>query len=58
MKAAILKRLREPSTYAGLAALVAALGVPFAPEAAQTIVAVGGAVAALLAIWLPEKPKA
>lgn len=58
MKAAILKRLREPSTYAGVAALVAGLGFQFAPEASQTIIAVGGAVAALLAIWLPEKPKA
>ncbi|WP_200844369.1 hypothetical protein [Rhizobium sp. 18065] len=55
MKDAILKRLREPSTYAGLAALVGSLGFAFAPEAGQSILAVGTAVAALLAIWLPEK---
>ena len=55
MKAVIVKRLREPSTYAGVAALIGALGVPLAPEAAQTVVAVGSAVTALLAIWLPEK---
>ena len=55
MKDAILKRLREPSTYAGIAAFVSALGFQFATEAGQTIIAVGGSVAALLAIWLPEK---
>lgn len=57
MKDMIVKRLREPSTYAGIAAFVGALGFQFAPEVAQSTLAVGTAVAALLAIWLPEKPK-
>ena len=56
MKAiAILKRLREPSTWAGIAALGLIFGLP-----AGTIEAVGqiiGGVAALGAIVLPEAPK-
>ena len=51
-------RLREPSTYAGLAGLVA--GAAFIPNAAawaDLILAVGGVVAAALAIILPEGKK-
>ena len=52
----IISRLREPSTYAGLAGLIAGLAfIPHAADIAQTITAVGTAVAGLLAIWLPEK---
>lgn len=54
LKTAILKRLREPSTYAGLAAVVSGLGFALAPEIGQTIPVIGAAVAGLLAIWLPE----
>jgi hypothetical protein len=55
MKALILSRLREPSTWAGLAAIVGS--VPFLPAAEnlqQTVLIVGSAVAGLLAVWLPE----
>lgn len=51
---AVLKRLREPSTYAGLAAVVGGLGFALADELAQTILVTGSAIAGLLAIWLPE----
>ena len=50
----ILRRLREPSTWAGLAALAAIFGVPVppgVPEAVGTLVAAGAAVAGVL---LPE----
>lgn len=54
LKTAILSRLRQPSTYAGVAAIVAGLGISHATEISQTVIAVGAAVAGLLAIWLPE----
>lgn len=52
----LLKRLREPSTWAGVAALGLIFGLP-----EGTIQAVGqivGGVAALGAIFLPEHPEA
>ncbi|MDN3544664.1 hypothetical protein QWZ02_09410 [Kinneretia asaccharophila] len=50
--AAILARLREPSTMAGLSALALLAGVPpGVPEAAMQGIA---AVAGLLAVLLPE----
>lgn len=55
MKTFIITRLREPSTYAGIAVFVGSLSfVPNADSIAQTITAVGAAVVSLLAIWLPE----
>lgn len=54
--ALIASRLREPSTYAGIAGVVAGLTfLPHAADIAQTIVISGGAIAGLLAIWLPER---
>lgn len=53
MKQTIIKRLREPSTWAGLAALGVLFGMP-----AGTVEAVGqvvGGAAALAAVLLPEK---
>jgi hypothetical protein len=52
----ILDRLREPSTYAGLAALLAsATFIPHAPDIAKTITIGGTFLSGILAIWLPEK---
>ncbi len=51
----IMQRLREPSTWAGIAALGLLVGLP-----AGTVEALGqiiGGVAALGAIFLPEAPK-
>jgi hypothetical protein len=56
MKEFIIARLREPSTYAGIATLVASLS--FIPDAAawsQVIISAGAAVAGALAILLGEK---
>ena len=51
----IIARLREPSTWAGLAGLVASLAfIPHATEISHTITAVGVAAGSILAIWLPE----
>lgn len=43
-------RLKERSTWVGLAALASALGVVLTPEAAEAIIAAGTAVAGLVAI--------
>ena len=54
----ILARLKEPSTYAGIAAFIA--GLTFLPHAAQyadEVSAIGVAIVGLLAIVLPEAPK-
>ena len=55
MKELILARMREPSTWAGIAALIVVAPIPGAPLLAASIKVVGGAIAGLLAIWLPEK---
>lgn len=56
MKDFILTRLREPSTYAGIAALVGSLSfIPNASEWSQVVIAAGTAIAGALAILLGEK---
>ncbi len=50
----ILSRLREPSTYAGVAGLALALGI--SSETWATISAAVAAAAAVLAMLLHEKP--
>lgn len=52
---AILLRLREPSTYAGLSVLLGMFGVSIAPEAFQAVVQIATGGAALVAILLREK---
>lgn len=52
---AILARLREPSSYAGLAMLFGLLGINVAPEAWQAGVQVVSGAAALAAILLRER---
>lgn len=52
----ILARLREPSTYAGIAALLAgATFIPHASEIARTVSVAGMFISGILAIWLPEQ---
>lgn len=52
-----LARLKEPSTYAGFAALASVFGVNFAPVELQGMSMIGAAVAAVLAMFLPERGK-
>lgn len=52
----IINRLKEPSSWAGIASLVVLFGVP--ASTAQTVVQAVGAVAAAAAIFLPEKEPA
>ena len=52
---AIIARLREPSTYAGVSVLLGVFGVNVAPEVMQPVVQVITGLAALAAVILRER---
>lgn len=56
----LVARLKEPSTYAGLAVLLGMFGVKLAPEALTSIITVVSAIAGALAVLVPDlnKPEA
>lgn len=51
----IMSRLKEPSTWAGIAAIIAVAPIPGAVLLAQSLQVIGTAIAGLMAIWLSEK---
>jgi hypothetical protein len=51
----ILARLREPSSYVAIAALLGTVGYQFAPESVELMTQVGAAVAALVGFFMAEK---
>ena len=53
MKAYVLARLKEPSTWRGVIYMLTALGVPMAPALADAIIAVGLALAGLIGVVTP-----
>lgn len=55
LPAFLLARLREPSTYAGLGALLAASGIHLDPGVLRAVIQLVAAVAGLLAVLTPEK---
>jgi hypothetical protein len=54
MKAYILERLKEPSTWRGIVLLLTAIGVPIAPGMADMIISAGLAVAGLIGAVTPD----
>jgi len=50
----VLMRLREPSTYAGLGALLTAAGVHLSDQVLDALISAAVAVAGLAAVLLPE----
>lgn len=48
-------RLKEPSSWASIAALLALVGVHVAPEAWTAIVAIGTGLAGAAGLLLPER---
>jgi hypothetical protein len=50
-----LEAFKEPSTWAGLAVLAGLFGVPMVPEQIQAAAQAGTAVAATLAVFMPER---
>jgi hypothetical protein len=55
MKAYVLERMKEPSTWRGFILLLTAIGVPVAPALADAIISVGLAVAGLIGVATPDK---
>jgi hypothetical protein len=51
----LVARLKEPSTYAGLAALLAAFGVQIEPGTLQAVIAVLTGIAGLASVFVGEK---
>jgi len=57
MRAFLLARSKEASTWRGITLFLTALGVPLAPQLAEAIVAAGLGVAGLLGFILPDGRK-
>ena len=51
----IFERMKEPSTWRGVAALVSAAGIALTPEQTEAIVAAGLAVIGLIGAICPDK---
>lgn len=49
-----MNRLKEPSTWAGLAVLAGMFGVPLLPEQLSAIAQAGAAIAGAAAVLIPE----
>ena len=54
--AALVSRLKEPSSYAGIGMLLAALGLHVEDATLQAAIAALCGVAGLVAVLLPEQP--
>ena len=55
MKAYILARAKEPSSWRGAMLLLTAMGIPIAPQLAESIITTGLAVAGLIGVVAPDK---
>ena len=53
----MLERLQEPSTWRGIVLLLTAAGVPLAPSVADSLIAVGLAVAGLIGVVTADQQK-
>ena len=51
----LLSRLREPSTFAGLGGVLAAVGISLPAEAMTSIITIVGGVAALASMFMKER---
>jgi hypothetical protein len=54
----LVSRMKEPSSYAGLAGLLTALHLVLPPGVIQVLPIIGMAIASVLAVLLPERSKA
>ena len=55
MKAYVLDRLQEPSTWRGITLLLTAFGIPMAPGMAEAIVSVGLSVTGVIGVVTKDK---
>lgn len=56
MKAYLLARAKEASTWRGIVMLITAAGIPIAPALADSIVTIGLALAGLIGMLAPDAP--
>ena len=54
----IINRLREPSTWSGIASIAVALGLGIPPGALEAVTQIGVGLAGLAGVFLAEKGKA
>jgi hypothetical protein len=55
MKSYLLERLKEPSTWRGLTALLTAVGVALSPDQVNAIVSAGLALMGVLGVFTKDK---
>jgi hypothetical protein len=55
MKSYLLERLKEPSTWRGLTALLTAVGVTLSPEQTNALVGAGLALMGVLGVFTQDK---
>jgi hypothetical protein len=55
MKLYLLERLKEPSTWRGLTALLTAVGVALSPDQVNAIVSAGLALMGVLGVFTKDK---
>lgn len=53
----LVARMKEPSSYAGLASILGLVGVNLAPEAWTAIISVLTAIAGAVAVFVPDLNK-
>lgn len=53
----LINRLREPSTWRGILALLTAAGVAISPEQIEAVVTTGLALIGLIGVFTSDKPK-
>jgi hypothetical protein len=53
----VLERAKEPSSYAGIAAMLTSAGIGYSTEIFNAAVAAAVAIAGLLAVLVPESKK-
>ena len=58
MKTYLLERLKEPSTWRGLTALLTAVGVALSPEQVNAVVSAGLALMGVLGVFTKDKGNA
>lgn len=57
MKAYLWGRLKEPSTWRGIAAVITATGVALDPDQIELIVATGVGIIGVIGMFMPDQPE-
>lgn len=55
MKAYVIERLKEPSTWRGIILMLTGAGIHIAPEIQSLVISIGVALAGAVAVTTPDK---